>query len=166
MNSPIKRIWYVMFEREARELNQILKYYEYYLIRELRTITKDQYSNINTRTQVQHQNVCHVLDLTVPSQRSCSAKENGGLRETKIEEDRIADTNYLHISTLREILTMDRYAYQATELFTLSFEHLMPKEKVDRIFVDDVTKKPSIRSTFVAASTSRSQITSSSSRRH
>ncbi len=41
---------------------------------------------------------------------------------------------------------MDRYAYQATELFTLSFEHLMPKEKVDRIFVnDDVTKNPPLQ---------------------
>lgn len=67
-------------------------------------------------------------------------------RETKIEEDRIAETNYLNISTLREILTLDRYAYQATELFTLSFEHLMPKEKVNRIFVnDDVTKNPPLQ---------------------
>jgi len=67
-------------------------------------------------------------------------------RETQIEEDKIADTNYLDIGTLREILTFDRYGYQATELFTLSFEYLMPKEKVDRIFVnDDVAKNPPLQ---------------------
>ena len=73
-------------------------------------------------------------------------KKMADWREFKIEEDRIAETNYLHISTLREILTLDRYAYQATELFTLSFEHLMPKEKVDRISVnDDVAKNPPLQ---------------------
>ncbi len=58
-------------------------------------------------------------------------------RETKIEEDRVAETNYIDCATLAEILTFERYAYQATELFTQSYEHLMPKKKVDKISVDD-----------------------------
>jgi len=57
-------------------------------------------------------------------------------KESKIEESKVAETNYINLHTLMEILLHERYAFQASELLILGSEHLLSKEEVERLRVN------------------------------